>query len=133
MNKVKFEGQRWKSVLLFFVGVVLILACYYAGKLLSILIDGFVSPSVSGMLLLFMILKSGVVKREWVEGASSLLLDNMMLFFIPVTAGVALVQFSSLREEFAAIVLAVVVSSFIVLWVVGAIVQKFDREENDES
>jgi holin-like protein len=107
-------------------------ASYYAGEVLSILIDDFVSPAVLGMMILFLLLKSGIVKREWVEGAASFLLDNLMLFFIPVTAGVALVPFNSLKAEFPAIVLSVVVSSFVVLWVASSIVQKFDSGKNDE-
>jgi putative effector of murein hydrolase LrgA (UPF0299 family) len=128
----KFDARSVKSVLLFVMGVALLLASYYAGELLSILIGGFVSPAVLGMLILFLLLKFRIVQREWVESAASFLLDNLMLFFIPVTAGVALVPFSSLREEFPAIILSVVVSSFIVLWVVSSIVQKFDSGRNDE-
>lgn len=132
INRIKINAQRIKSVLLFIMGVSLLLASYYAGELLSILMGGFVSPAVLGMLVLFLLLKSGIIKRDWIEGAASFLLDNLMLFFIPVTAGVALVPFSTLKEEFPAILLSVVISSFIVLWVVGYIVQKFDRGRNDE-
>lgn len=43
--------------------------------------------AVIGLLLFTISLFTGVVKLVWVERASSLLLRNMMLFFVPVVIG----------------------------------------------
>ncbi|MGE0091347.1 MAG: CidA/LrgA family protein [Bacteroidales bacterium] len=129
MDEVKVR----KKILLTLSGVAVIVLCYYAGGFVSKLVHGFISPSVMGMLVLFGLLKSGVVKREWVEIVAQFFLDNLMLFFIPVTAGVALVPFSSIQNDLIAIVVSVSVSSFLVLWVVGKIADKFEsmRDGNE--
>ncbi len=43
--------------------------------------------SVLGMLFLFFLLKSGIVKLDWIKEGTSLLLKHLTLFFIPVTVG----------------------------------------------
>lgn len=119
MDKIKESAK-------FFPGVGILIISYYLGEVLSYAIDGFISPAVMGMLVLFILLKSGIVKPVWVESMATFLLDNLMLFFIPATAGIALISFSSIKEDALAIVMAATLSSLLVLWIVGYVVQKFE-------
>ena len=48
-------------------GVFIILACWLAGNGLSMVIDGYISGNIIGMLLLFTLLCTGVVKGESVR------------------------------------------------------------------
>lgn len=43
--------------------------------------------NVMGMLLLFSLLTTGIVRLEWVEAASSLLIKHLSFFFIPISVG----------------------------------------------
>jgi len=111
----------------FIFGAGIIVISYYIGEFLSYLIAGFISPAVMGMLVLFALLKAGIIEPAWVEIASNFLLDNLMLFFIPATAGVALVPFITIKDQAAAILISVIISSFLVLWIVGYIIEKFEN------
>ncbi|MDD2583448.1 MAG: CidA/LrgA family protein [Bacteroidales bacterium] len=130
---LKKSGEFYK-LLSFILGAAIIVVSYYIGEFLSYLILGFISPAVMGMLVLFGLLKSGVIKPAWVELASNFLLENLMLFFIPATAGVALVPFSAVRDHAAAILISVIVSTFLVLWIVGYVIDifEFKRDVNQK-
>lgn len=119
-----------KKIARFLAGIGILIISYYLGELLSYVVSGFISPSVMGMLILFGLLKSGIIKPVWIESTAMFLLDNLMLFFIPAIAGVALISFSSIKQDLIAIVIAATVSSFLVLWVVGYIVTKFEKADD---
>ena len=44
--------------------------------------------NVLGMILLFILLLTGVIKLNWVDQASSFLLKHLVFFFIPITVGI---------------------------------------------
>ena len=99
-------------------GVLVILACWLVGNLLSIAIDGYISGNIIGMLLLFALLCAGVVKGETVRPAAKFLLGTMALFFIPF--GVGLIEsYEVIMDNIWAIVVATVVSTFAVIVAVG--------------
>lgn len=111
------------------VAILIILLLYHLGEFISSLLSGVISPSVAGMILLFTLLSLKVIKPASVEWAAKLLLDNLMLFFIPVTVGVALLPFDRIKGDLVVIVLSIVLSSLLVIWVVGAIMQKMERRK----
>ncbi|WP_150270189.1 CidA/LrgA family protein [Paenibacillus tepidiphilus] len=63
--------------------------------------------SIIGMILLFLLLESGIVRLNWVEAGASWLLAELLLFFIPSAIGV--MKYTSLLEADGLQVLAVVV------------------------
>ena len=130
-NRGWMKGSA-KRCTAFVSGIAIIVLCYYAGELLSMLVNGFISPAVMGMMVLFVFLKAQIIKESWVKEFAGFLLDNLLLFFIPVTAGVALVPFESLQKELPAIIISVTVSSFLVLWVSGVIAQKMGKGGDDD-
>ena len=108
------------------VGVVIILACWLVGNTLSVLINGYISGNIIGMLLLFILLCTGVVKGESVRPAAKFLLGTMALFFIPF--GVGLIDsYEVIMENIVAISVATVVSTFAVITVVGWIFQLVNK------
>lgn len=44
--------------------------------------------NVIGMILLFILLLTGVIKLEWINEASSFLLKHLVFFFLPITVGI---------------------------------------------
>lgn len=120
-----------ERVLRFLAGLGIIIIAFYIGDLISLAIGGFISPAVTGMLVFFILLKTKLVKELWIEKVATFFLDNLILFYIPATAGVALIPFSAFKDEAAAIVVSTVASSLLVLWLVAYIVKKLDK--SDES
>ena len=68
-------------------GIVWILFFYLLGCVVSALTGNFIPGSVVGMLLLFGALSAGWLRPWRMKRAAGFLLDNMMLFFIPVGVG----------------------------------------------
>ena len=119
--------SRIRKILLFAAGCGSLVVSYYIGMALSALASGYISPSVAGMVVLFVLLKTGVVKEDWIKAPANFLLDNLMLFFIPVTAGVALISFSSLKADVISIIVAATASTWFVLWIVGVVTEKIEK------
>lgn len=109
-------------------GVLTILACWLVGNMLSAVIDGYISGNIIGMLLLFVLLCSGVVKGETVRPAAKFLLGTMALFFVPF--GVGLIDsYEVIMDNAVAIVIATVVSTFAVIIAVGWVFQLLNRDK----
>lgn len=66
-----------------------------------------------GMILLFVLLLSGVVKLEWFEQGAAVLIGELLLFFIPSAIGI--IQYSQLFGSTGAMLLGVIVTSIITL------------------
>ncbi|WP_289087884.1 CidA/LrgA family protein [uncultured Veillonella sp.] len=66
-----------------------------------------------GMILLFVLLLTGVVKLEWFEQGAAVLIGELLLFFIPSAIGI--IQYSQLFGSTGAMLLGVIVTSIITL------------------
>ena len=108
-------------------GSGIVICCYYLGEFASYIMRGFISPAVSGMVILFILLKAGMIRRSWVEDCATLLTDNMILFFIPITVGIALIPLSVWIQDGIAMVGALILSTFLVLWITGIIIEKYGK------
>ena len=107
-------------------GLFIILCCWLAGNALSMVINGYISGNIIGMLLLFALLCAGVVKGETVRPAAKFLLGTMALFFVPF--GVGLIDsYEVIMDNAVAIIVATVISTFAVIAVVGWVFQLLNR------
>ena len=78
--------------------------------------------NVIGMVMLFVLLITGVVKLSWIEDASSLLIKHLAFFFIPIAVG--LMNFGSLFLKSGLSFLIVVIGSIVVgMFVTGFVSQ----------
>lgn len=78
--------------------------------------------NVIGMVMLFLLLITGVVKLSWIEDASSLLIKHLAFFFIPIAVG--LMNFGSLFLKSGLSFLIVVIGSIVVgMYVTGFVSQ----------
>jgi holin-like protein len=82
--------------------------------------------NLAGMLMLFALLTSGVIRLEWVEAGASLLVRHLAFFFIPTAVG--LMAFGDLFVSHGvAIVVTLIVSAAIGIWVAGLTSQVLTR------
>lgn len=99
-------------------GFAILLLLQFAGELISRGTGLPIPGSVLGMGLLLVVLVLGWIEAEWLQEAAELLLSHLALFFIPAGVGV-MVYLDLLRREWLAIVVALVVSTFVVMAVTG--------------
>ncbi|QWV94766.1 CidA/LrgA family protein [Geomonas oryzisoli] len=91
----------WQTVLLWLVfrlGVFLVGALHLS-----------LPGNVAGMLLMFALLSSGLVKPACIEAASGFLLKHFAFFFIPISVG--LMSFGSLMRQSGVALLAILLLS----------------------
>jgi holin-like protein len=99
-------------------GLAILLGFQFVGELVSRWLALPIPGSVLGMGLLLAALGAGVVRLAWIEEGAELLLAHLALFFIPAGVGV-MVHFDLLKAQWLPVVVAMVVSTFVVMAVTG--------------
>lgn len=105
-------------------GIAVLLFFYLLGSLIAALIHNFIPGSVIGMILLFAALSLKLIRPGVTKKASKFLLDNMLLFFIPVSVGL-ITSYTLVTKNVVAIVVSTVISTIMVIVVVGWTTQRF--------
>ena len=103
---------------------------YYIGVLIVEWTNIFIPPSIIGLVLLWALLMTNVINVKLIQDGASFLIAFLTLFFIPSTVGVVeypeLLTLSGLL-----LVLAVFVSTVIVIVVTGKVSQFIERKEQE--
>ena len=71
----------------FFRESILLLSIYFVSEIISKLLNLPVPGSIIGMILLFVLLTSNIIKIEKVENLANFFLDHLAFFFIPASVG----------------------------------------------
>ncbi len=110
--------------------IIIILGIYYLGIWISDLIRSviLIPGNIIGMAILFTLLSFNIVKIEYIEKLSGLLLKHMGFFFVPLCVTLY-VMFDSIRDIWIQIVVILVISNIFVMVVTGKTVQKFIEME----
>ncbi|MET3547997.1 holin-like protein [Paenibacillus favisporus] len=96
------------------VQVAVLMLFSYAMNQLAGLLHLPVPGSILGIIVLFLLLESGIVKLEWIEVGANWLLAELLLFFIPAAVGV-MKYFSMLESDGVRILLVVIFSTVVVM------------------
>lgn len=101
------------------------------GTILKGLIPIPVPATVYGMIILFILLKSGLVKVEDIEPVSAGLLGVLAFLFVP--AGVGMInEFDTLRGHILTVFGAIFLSNLITLFVTGHVVQFIQKKKKEK-
>jgi holin-like protein len=116
--------MKWIKIL---VQVCLITLFFFMGNELSPLLHLPVPGSILGMIFLFLALKAGVVRIQWVESGGNFLLGEMLLFFIPPVVGI--INYEQLMKidgwQFLVVIL---VSTILVMGTTGLVAEWIARK-----
>ncbi|MBW2503663.1 MAG: CidA/LrgA family protein [Deltaproteobacteria bacterium] len=113
-------------------GFALLLVFQCVGELISRSADLPLPGNVLGMGLLLLALMVNIVDVKWLEEAAEMLLTNMALFFVP--AGVGVMLFTELiLAQWLPIVVATIVSTFVVMAVTGLLAQKLVEKDGADA
>ena len=106
----------------------IIYAALYAGIGLAALLPFTLPGSIIGMLLLFTLLALQILPVAWVKPGCHLPIRYMALLFVPISVGV-MSYTDVLTAQFGPIVISCVVSTFLVLLIVGLSAEHLQRPE----
>jgi holin-like protein len=98
--------------------LAILLGFQFVGEAISRFLAVPIPGSVIGMGLLLAALGTGLVRLAWVAEGADLLLAHLALFFIPAGVGV-MVHFDLLKAQWLPVVVAMVLSTFVVMAVTG--------------
>ncbi|MCI4235565.1 CidA/LrgA family protein [Dickeya dianthicola] len=110
----------------------LIYLCLFAGNAISALLPITIPGSILGMLILFALLASQILPAGWVKPGCRLLIRYMALLFVPIGVGV-MSYYGVLRDQFAPIVVSCLVSTLVVMIVVGYTTQMMHGDRQSAS
>ena len=101
---------------------IIILVCF-AGELVRYIIPLPVPGSIWGLVLMFILLVTGVIKLDKVEKTADFLVDCMPIMFVP--GGVGLMRsWSTLKSMLPAAICSIVLVTPFVMLVTGKVTQK---------
>lgn len=78
--------------------------------------------NVMGMLILFLLLCTGVIRLDWIDHVSSLLIKHLSFFFIPVSVGLMTLGPLFIKNG-VALIIVLVVSTLVGIVVSGSLSQ----------
>ncbi len=117
--------------------IIQLLLLWFLNELGIFLVKAFNIPvpgNVVGLVILFLLLLTGVVKLSWIDTASSFLIKHLAFFFIPIAVG--LMNFGTLFLESGISFLIVIIGGVLVgIYVTGVVsqflVKKMGDKENE--
>ena len=113
-----------------FEGFVILLLMQSIGTFISNYFGLVLPGNLTGLLLLFLALVLKVVKLEQVESTASLLLDNMMVLFIPLNVGLVTIL-PRIEQEWLAVIVSLLASTVLVMVVTAKAVEWSERGKKD--
>ncbi|MBQ9979736.1 MAG: CidA/LrgA family protein [Oscillospiraceae bacterium] len=107
-------------------GIICLVA--FAGQIINSLVPLPVPGNVYGMVIMFLLLWSGVLKLHHVERAADMLLTVLPVMFLPSSVGI-MDQLDVLWQNLAAVLLVCVVGTLISIIVSGRVTQLIRRKQ----
>ena len=107
-------------------GILILLVHLAAGIALSELIAGFLPGSVIGMVLLFLSLRTGLVRPESIREVAVFLTGNMTVFFLPAMIGI-MELWGLLKVDLVGWLIVIVISTILVMVTSGTVNEFSER------
>lgn len=116
--------------------VLIILLISFIGELLNYFIPLPIPGSIYGMILLFILLCTGLVKLHQIREVGNFLIDIMPMLFIPSAVGI-MAQFEQLKSIWIEVIVVTIITTVIVMTVTGLTTQTIirikKRKEDDNN
>jgi len=82
--------------------------------------------SIIGLVLLFICLKTGLIKLQWVDAGAGFLTGELLLFFVPAAVGV--VQYDEIFGLIGIkLICVIILSTIIVMAATGVVAERFAK------
>lgn len=111
-----------KNMGLIIIHIIILYIFSIVGTWLKDLFNLSVPGSVVGLLLLFILLMTNVIKLEWIEDGAQFLISNLVFFFIPATVGV-MNYFDLFKGKGILLILVILISTILVMGISGLVSQ----------
>lgn len=117
-----------KNASLIIIHIIILYAFSLIGTWIKELFNLSVPGSVVGLLLLFILLMSNIIKVEWIEQGAQFLISNLVFFFIPATVGV-MNYFDLFKGKGILLIMVVLISTVLVMTTSGLVSQFLAKDK----
>tara|TARA_R110001583_G_scaffold19176_1_gene75391 strand:- start:28188 stop:28556 length:369 start_codon:yes stop_codon:yes gene_type:complete len=117
------------NTFIFIRGFLIILLFLIIGKAISPLLPIVFPGSIIGLILLFLGLRIGVIKLEWVLDSANFIIKYMVILFIPLSVGI-INYFDLLLNNWLVILCSIFFTSFLIMLSVGHLFQHLNKKAN---
>ena len=121
-------GDLVKKIILIIIHIFILYLFNIVGTGIKDFLNLSVPGSVIGLLLLFILLISNVVKVEWVEEGARFFVNNLVFFFIPATVGV-MNYFDLFKGKGILLIVIVLISTVLVMGTSGLVSQSLAKDK----
>lgn len=104
----------------------IVLVLLSLGEILNLRFNIPIPGTILGMVILLFLMMIRVIKLKTIEHISSILLDNLALFFVPANVGI-IVLYDQIKTVWVRLIIVLILSTIIVMSVTGLTVQFLDR------
>lgn len=126
------EGKKLKKLLIGFIQIVMLTVFTYIMGKLSEFLHLNIPGSILGLVILFILLQTKVIRLKWIEIGGNWLVAELLLFFIPSAVGI--LQYKQLLLENGSKIFAVIIiSSTIVMACSGFLAEKMARRKEKKT
>ena len=130
MEGIDREGGYNMRIIRTIAQIAILWVFYYIGVLIVEWTNIFIPPSIIGLVLLWALLMLNIINVKLIQDGASFLIAFLTLFFIPSTVGV--VEYPELLTVSGLLlVLAVFVSTVMVIILTGKVSQFIERKEQE--
>lgn len=117
-----------KKIILIIIHIFILYLFNIVGTGIKEFLNLSVPGSVIGLLLLFILLISNVLKVEWVEEGAQFFVNNLVFFFIPATVGV-MNYFDLFKGKGILLIVIVLISTVLVMGTSGLVSQSLAKDK----
>lgn len=112
--------------------VLIILGIYLLGELLSSLLHLPIPGNILGMVILFILLCTKVIKVDNISNVTNFLLDHLAFFFIPAGVGL-MTSIGIIKSTWWQLLVVCISTTIIIIGVTGIIVQIISRRTKEKT
>lgn len=111
---------------------LIILGIYLVGDLLSTSLHLPIPGNILGMVILFILLCTKIVKVDNISNVTNFLLDHLAFFFIPAGVGL-MASLGIIKSTWWQLLIVCILTTAIIIGVTGIIVQSISRKTKEKN
>lgn len=110
------------------VQIALLYCFYLLGSYIQTTFNLFIPGSVIGLILLFILLVTNVLKGSWIEKGARFMTNHLVLFFIPPTVGI-MHYFHVFSGKGFLLIIITIISTIIVIGLSGLVSERLYKRK----
>lgn len=110
------------------VQILLLFVLFWIGEWIREIFHLMIPGSVIGLVLLFILLISGVIKEKYIRSGANFMMKHLVLFFVPATVGI-MDYIDLFKGKGVFLIVVTIVSTILVMAVSGFVSQKMQQQK----